>query len=144
MTGVQTCALPILIALVKDASTVVENQNPINIDLLGEFGELPAEIATPLAMAVVEVLQNAIEHGRPTNENVELRAEKSGGQIRIVISDGGPGIEKGFDVFATDQLGLQIVRTLIVDELGGEISVTANSPSGLKVEIRTPIVVRKN
>ena len=133
-----------VIALVKDASSVVENQNPINIDLLGEFGELPAEIATPLAMAVVEVLQNAIEHGRPTNENVELRAEKSGGQIRIVISDGGPGIEKGFDVFATDQLGLQIVRTLIVDELGGEISVTANSPSGLKVEIRTPIVVRKN
>jgi two-component sensor histidine kinase len=133
-----------VIALVTDASVTVENEKPISIELQGEFGELPAEIATPLAMAVVEILQNAIEHGRPTVEPVQINAAKSGGQIRITITDGGPGIEKGKDVFATDQLGLQIVRTLIVDELGGGLTISANSPTGVKAEIVAPIVVRKS
>lgn len=133
-----------VIALVTDASVTVENEKPISIELQGEFGELPAEIATPLAMAVVEILQNAIEHGRPTVEPVQINATKSGGQIRITITDGGPGIEKGKDVFATDQLGLQIVRTLIVDELGGGLTISANSPTGVKAEIVAPIVLRKN
>jgi two-component sensor histidine kinase len=133
-----------VIALVTDASVTVENEKPISIELQGEFGELPAEIATPLAMAVVEILQNAIEHGRPTVEPVQINATKSGGQIRITITDGGPGIEKGKDVFATDQLGLQIVRTLIVDELGGGLTISANSPTGVKAEIVAPIVVRKS
>ena len=133
-----------VIALVTDASVTVENEKPISIELQGEFGELPAEIATPLAMAVVEILQNAIEHGRPTFEPVQINATKSNGQIRITITDGGPGIEKGKDVFATDQLGLQIVRTLIVDELGGGLTISANSPTGVKAEIVAPIVLRKN
>ncbi|MEY3935189.1 MAG: hypothetical protein RI901_619, partial [Actinomycetota bacterium] len=133
-----------VIALVKDAATALENVSPIEIIQIGEFGELPTEIATPLAMAVVEILQNAIEHGRPTNEQVELQVEKSGGEIRITISDGGPGIAKDFDVFNTDQLGLQIVRTLIVDELGGKLTVSANTPTGLKVEVIAPIVIKKN
>jgi two-component sensor histidine kinase len=133
-----------VIALVTDSSVSVENEKPISIELQGEFGELPAEIATPLAMAVVEILQNAIEHGRPTVEPVQINATKSGGQIRITITDGGPGIEKGRDVFATDQLGLQIVRTLIVDELGGGLTISANSPTGVKAEIVAPIVVRKS
>jgi two-component sensor histidine kinase len=133
-----------VIALVTDSSVTVENEKPISIELQGEFGELPAEIATPLAMAVVEILQNAIEHGRPTLEPVQINATKSGGQIRITITDGGPGIEKGRDVFATDQLGLQIVRTLIVDELGGGLTISANSPTGVKAEIVAPIVVRKS
>lgn len=133
-----------VVALVKDTSSALENENPIEITQIGAFGELPTEIATPLAMAVVEILQNAIEHGRPTKEPVELQVEKSGGEIRITILDGGPGIAKDFDVFDTDQLGLQIVRTLIVDELGGKISVTANSPTGLKVEVLAPIVLKKS
>ena len=29
----------------------------------GSFGMLPADTATPLAMALTEVLQNAVEHG---------------------------------------------------------------------------------
>ena len=132
-----------VIALVKDAATALDNLNPIEIQQIGEFGELPTEVATPLAMAAVEILQNSIEHGRPTNEPVELQVEKSGGQIRITISDCGPGIAKDFDVFNTDQLGLQIVRTLIVDELGGKLTVSANTPTGLKVEVVAPIVVKK-
>lgn len=46
-------------------------------------------------------------------------------------------------MFNTDQLGLQIVRTLIVDELGGKLTVSANTPNGLKVEVVAPIVIKK-
>jgi two-component sensor histidine kinase len=133
-----------VIALVNDVSNPLENQKPIKIEKAGDFGELPAEIATPLAMAVVELLQNAVEHGRPTIEPVELSAVKTGNTIRITISDAGPGIVKDFDVFNTDQLGMQIVRTLIVDELGGELIISANSPQGFKAEIIAPIELRKS
>ena len=133
-----------VIALVTDVSTDLESQAPIKIELQGEFGLLPAEVATPLAMAVVEILQNAVKHGRPSKEPVQLNATKSGDQIRIVITDGGPGIASGRDVFATEQLGLQIVRTLIVDELGGSLTISANSPTGVKAEIVAPLLLRKS
>jgi hypothetical protein len=36
------------------------------------------------------------------------------------------------------------VRTLIVDELGGGLTISANSPTGVKAEIVAPIVLRKS
>src|SRR4051794_35447847 len=45
----------------------------------GTFGVLPAEVATPLAMAVTELLQNALEHGYTDVDRaglVELVAER--------------------------------------------------------------------
>jgi len=124
----------------------VNPENSLNVEIKqsGSFGDLPAEIATPLAMAVVELLQNAIEHGMPSTNPVEVISEKSGGKIRIEIVDSGPGIKEGVDVFDTAQLGLQIVRTLIVDELGGELKVIANVPSGVRSEIIAPIVKKKD
>ena len=48
----------------------------------GAFGMLPAEIATPLAMVLTELLQNALEHGwrnRPgTLEVIGRRGRRSG------------------------------------------------------------------
>jgi hypothetical protein len=31
-----------------------------------------------------------------------------------------------------------------VDELGGKLTVSANTPTGLKVEVIAPIVIKKN
>jgi two-component system, sensor histidine kinase PdtaS len=90
----------------------------------GTFGVLPAEVATPLAMAITELLQNALEHGYTDVDRaglVELVAERSDQVLRVEVRDDGRGLPPGFDPGASDRLGLQIVRTLVETELGGTL-----------------------
>jgi len=58
-----------------------------------------------------------------------------------VISDSGKGIDLPLDV--TGGLGLEIVQTLVRDELGGHIEFAHESehfPQGTRVTIRIPVV----
>jgi two-component sensor histidine kinase len=92
---------------------------------VGEFGELPAAVATPLVMAVTELLQNAAEHAFPDTEpgTIELVAERTGDDLVVRVRDDGAGLPEDFDVATSEGLGLQIVRTLVTSELGGSLSM---------------------
>jgi two-component sensor histidine kinase len=96
----------------------------------GQFGVLPAEIATPLSMVLTEVLQNSLEHGLASRGgSLEVRAERAGDRLRVVVADDGTGLPPGFDAATTGNLGLQIVRTLVQGDLGGTFDL-APAPSG--------------
>jgi two-component sensor histidine kinase len=90
---------------------------------LGRFGELPASVATPLVMAVTELLHNAAEHAFAEGEigAIELVAERDGTDLAVRVRDDGRGLPEGFDPAASNGLGLQIVRILVVSELGGAL-----------------------
>ncbi|MEW2358797.1 histidine kinase N-terminal domain-containing protein [Spirillospora sp. NPDC029432] len=114
----------------------------------GSFGVLPAEVATPLAMALTELLQNALEHGLSnrfgTLEVVAHRYEEDEGaekapRLAVVVSDDGVGLPADFDVESTDSLGLQIVRTLIVGELGGRLDFRRRPAGGTEVVVDVPL-----
>ncbi|WP_104525606.1 sensor histidine kinase [Blastococcus atacamensis] len=96
----------------------------------GTFGELPAAAATPLVLAVTELLHNAAEHAFPEGEPgvIELIAERTGDDLVVRVRDDGRGLPAGFDPAASDGLGLQIVRTLVTSELGG--TLTMGAPGG--------------
>lgn len=102
----------------------------------GDVGSLPVETASPLAMALSEVLHNAIEHAAA--RTVSVRCVRSADQVEVVVADDGTGsaalIESG--------LGLQIVRTLIEDELGGSVSIGDTDGNGVTVAVRVPVGVR--
>ena len=105
-----------------------------NVRLLrnGSFGVLAAEVATPLAMVLTELLQNAVEHGVADlpGRTVEISVERGeAGLLRMHVTDNGRGLPEGFDVDASDRLGLQIVRTLVETELGGQLRL-APAPGG--------------
>jgi two-component sensor histidine kinase len=93
----------------------------------GTFGELPAAAATPLVLAVTELLHNAAEHAFPDGEpgTIELVAERTGDDLVVRVRDNGQGLPEGFDAAGSDGLGLQIVRTLVTSELGGSLSMTS-------------------
>jgi two-component sensor histidine kinase len=94
---------------------------------VGAFGELPAATATPLVMAVTELLHNAAEHAFPADGqpgSIELVAERDGDDLVVRVRDDGQGLPEGFDPAASDGLGLQIVRTLVTSELGGSLHMT--------------------
>ena len=43
-------------------------ERPVRLEVQGDAGELRAEIATPLAVVLTELLQNAVQHGFPTDD----------------------------------------------------------------------------
>ncbi|GAB3207916.1 hypothetical protein SAMN02745673_03391 [Marinactinospora thermotolerans DSM 45154] len=115
----------------------------------GNFGLLSALVATPLSMVLTELVQNAVEHGLaygPGNIEVAVRredplpgAEDAGSRLMIQVRDSGGGLPEEFDVEGTTSLGLQIVRTLVVGELGGRLEFRPREGGGTEVAIELPV-----
>ncbi len=85
----------------------------------GHFGVLPSEYATPLALALTEVVTNAVEHGLAGQEGVvTIDAKRTEDNLRVTVRDTGHGLPEGR---IGQGLGTQIIRTLIQGELGGTI-----------------------
>lgn len=106
----------------------------------GSFGALPAAVATPLAMVLTELLQNALQHGLAERSGLlRVTASHAVGTLRVDVTDDGCGLPEDFDPEATRNLGLQIVRTLIVGELEGRIDIGSRDGGGTHVVIDVPL-----
>jgi two-component sensor histidine kinase len=108
----------------------------------GRIGELPAAAATPLVMAVTELLHNAAEHAFDDGEpgTIVLGAERDGHDLVVRVRDDGRGLPPGFDPAASTGLGLQIVRTLVTSELHGtlEMGPPGNGGPGTEAVLSLP------
>ncbi len=103
----------------------------------GTFGTLPSEYATPLALALTELVTNAVEHGLAGQEgDVEIIAERGEENLAVRVRDTGSGLPEGQ---VGRGLGTQIVRTLIQGELGGTIDWHTLVGSGTEVTIDIPM-----
>jgi two-component system, sensor histidine kinase PdtaS len=118
--------------------------------ITGQFGMLPSSVATPLSMVITELLQNALQHGFGAsaprgNDNggegglIEVLAARAPEQLTVTVSDSGAGLPSDFDLENTASLGLQIVRTLVVAELGGRLSITPRPGGGTVAVVDLPV-----
>jgi two-component sensor histidine kinase len=57
----------------------------------------------------------------------------------VVVADNGKGLPDDFDVESAASLGLQIVRTLIVGELGGVLKLRRREGGGTEVALDIPL-----
>jgi two-component sensor histidine kinase len=110
---------------------------------MGSFGTLPSEYATPLALALTEIVTNAVEHGLAGQEgDVEIIADRDETRLEVLVRDTGSGLPDGQ---VGRGLGTQIVRTLIQGELSGTIEwSTIAEPGtpfdgGTQVRIEVPL-----
>lgn len=55
-----------------------------------------------------------------------------------IVADDGVGLPEDFDVESSNSLGLQIVRTLIVGELGGRLDFRPRPGGGTEVVVDIP------
>ena len=111
--------------------------------LAGSFGLLSASVATPLAMILTELLQNALQHGFPPTEKdqglLEVIAVRDAERLTVTVADNGVGLPDGFDLDAAPSLGLQIVRTLVVSELGGRLQLIPRAGGGTEAIVNLPV-----
>ncbi|HVF06073.1 MAG TPA: sensor histidine kinase [Frankiaceae bacterium] len=107
----------------------------------GSAGLLPAEVATPLALVLAELLQNAAEHAfrGARGGSLEVRLDRRPTGLRVAVVDDGGGLPDGFAIEGSKRLGLQIVRTLVVGELGGAIEMGAGEAGGTEVVLDVPL-----
>ena len=107
----------------------------VQIKVTGRAGPVGAELATPLAVTLTELLQNAIEHAFPDGRSgmIMVEIDRDQDDIVMVVRDDGAGIPE--DALQGSRLGLQIVRSLI-DELEGSFAISAEG--GTRVEVRVP------
>jgi two-component sensor histidine kinase len=106
----------------------------------GSFGQLSAEVATPMAMVLTEILQNAAEHGfagRPGHLDIDVL--RAAGRLQVTVDDDGQGLPADFDPAVSGNLGLSIVRTLVESELDGVISLGARPDGGTRVMVDIPL-----
>jgi two-component sensor histidine kinase len=113
--------------------------------LSGSFGLLPGSVATPLALVLTELLQNALQHGlsRPPGGMpagvLEVNASRQADRLIVTVTDNGAGLPPGFDLDVSTSLGLQIVRTLVVAELGGRLEISPRAAGGTTVRVDLPV-----
>ncbi len=103
----------------------------------GHFGTLPSAYATPLALALTELVSNAVEHGLADQEGeVAIVADRDENRLRVDVRDTGKGLPEGV---VGQGLGTQIVRTLIQGELSGSIDWHPLPDEGTEVTIEIPL-----
>ncbi|ALU40526.1 ATPase [Kocuria flava] len=134
------------------AAEVAAPEQSVRTRMIGEFGELPARLATPLALVINELVTNAVEHGlgrRPGTVTLGARrtpgTEDGGPRLEVVVSDDGAGMgrpaveESGAAAFRQagpgEGLGMQIVRTLVASELDGTIRWAPREGGGTEVTV---------
>jgi two-component system, sensor histidine kinase PdtaS len=131
----------IVTSLIRMAEDSVVLSRRLSFEVSGELGEVPADVATPLAVVLAELLQNAVEHAYIESDGSDTPGEEADrgpgdvvGQIRVdlandvrglvlEVTDDGSGVPPGFDIDASESLGLSIVRDLVRTQLDGTITM---------------------
>lgn len=96
----------------------------VELSVCGDDVSLPSQAATSLALAVNELLQNALEHafvGRAQGQ-VAISLRRASGRLTVEVCDDGVGMADG----SARQLGLEIVETLVHEDLHGTWSLAGN------------------
>jgi two-component sensor histidine kinase len=155
----------IVVSLVQMAEDSVVSAQPIVISTAGDLGDVTADVATPLAVTVAELLQNAVEHGFDPHAaddgsggadgtgaahdaasapvgHVVVTMANTGTELTVAVQDDGVGLPEGFDFEQSTSLGLSIVRDLVESQLEGDIgmvSLPESEGGGTRVVITIPV-----
>jgi two-component sensor histidine kinase len=120
---------------------VLDPEKQIRLNLRGPNVYLPARQATACAMVINELLQNAVEHGykRRPGGTVSVQLVDEGDGVTITIQDDGVGLPADFDREQAENLGLQIVQTLVEHDLRGQFELKGGD--GVRAVVSFPKLI---
>lgn len=104
---------------------ILDPDKRIRFVLDGQDVLLSAQQATSCALIVNELLQNSVEHGfaNRTEGLVRITLHEDELAYQLQIADDGEGLAPGFNPAHDGSLGLQIVRTLVREDLRGQFEL---------------------
>jgi len=108
----------------------------VEVSIEGDEVALPSQMATSLALVVNELIQNAMEHAfvdRTRGRIVVSLCRGSAERLIVEVRDDGVGLSDR----SARQLGLEIVETLVCEDLHGEWLLTGNG--GTTAHITVPL-----
>ena len=113
----------------------------VTVRVEGTAGELAPALASPLALVLSELVQNALEHGFPgtAGGGVVVRLDRGPAALTVEVRDDGVGVPAGFDPATDANLGLQIAHTLVTTELGGTLEVAPADGGGTLARVVAPL-----
>jgi two-component sensor histidine kinase len=143
-TGDQVDFNEIVRQLVRMAEEgVFASELHVRFRVVGEAGDVPAALATPLGVVLTELLQNAAEHAFPPEiwsgeqAAVDVVLNNDGEELEVQVRDNGVGWPELFSIDTSASLGLSIVRSLVTSQLGGTLS--QRNDGGAVAELRIPL-----
>jgi PAS domain S-box-containing protein len=100
--------------------------------------------AIPCALVLNELISNAYKHafgkGQPGRIEITL-ARNDDNWMQMQVSDNGCGMPTTLDVQHTGSLGLKLVRTLVLKQLHGRLTI--DNHDGTRVHITFPILAQE-
>ena len=148
ISGTAARPAPVDVAdLVETAVADARRQHP-DADVAADLPETaPALANEPFALAVDELLENAVIHNDSDPPTVEVSVAVDDDAVTVRVADDGPGIDdiaqrallSGSEspLEHAQGLGLWLVRWT-VDAVGGEFDVADGDPRGTVVTVRLP------
>ncbi|OFT95565.1 sensor histidine kinase [Brevibacterium sp. HMSC22B09] len=116
----------------------------VDVSRRGSFGPISSADSTALALALTELVTNAVEHGfggfdedEEVEGSVTVTPRRYDDRLEVIVADTGVGIsgERG----PGSGLGTQIVRTLITTNLEGNIEWRPRPGGGTEAVIDVPL-----
>lgn len=124
-------------------SSFVSPDKQIEIEIEGYSGDVASPVATSLSLILTELVQNALEHaftGRKEGK-IKIELQREDRHLLMKVVDNGVGLLEKTGSFCRHHLGLQIVQTLVTDELSGSWTME-DSSHGTTVTVDIPLPKR--
>jgi two-component sensor histidine kinase len=98
---------------------------------------LPSQQASNLALIVNELILNSLEHAfsHVHEGTIGLTITRTTDKYILDLYDDGPGLPEGFEKKQSKSLGLQIVKTLIEDDMNGKFELYNSNGTHAKITI---------
>jgi two-component sensor histidine kinase len=109
----------------------------VELSVEGSCGPVVADVATPLAVVLSELIQNSVEHAfGEGGGSIGVRLQRLDDDVVVEVWDDGRGLPEGFSLEGSSGLGLQIARALVESELGGTLAL--DGAGGTKARVTVP------
>ncbi len=117
----------------------VANDQELDVNFSLESLHLDMDRALPCALAVNELITNAINHGLGGSHRGRLSVEllRRPQKVELNVYDDGSGLPEDFNIERHSSLGLRMVKRWVEDQLRGELDYQSNART--RFTIRFPL-----
>jgi len=121
-------------------ATLVTSEAPMRFTIMGDQVRIGSRDATVLALVINELISNALSHGLAAEGGkIEVEGTIADGMVTVEVRDDGPLHPPPPCPTHSSGLGLQIIETLVSEDLGGSFKLIRDDEHGwMRASVRFP------